>query len=260
MKLYFPFVSLGTIILMSKYASTHQFLHDQVPLLPNCDYLNFLNFDAHNRCMLPAVYSLRHFWNHMAIIKLSLTPDMTEGKHFFHWLSSRVANNQQQDGPWRYLMASFDESSVDESSINDFNVFLSQFIIKPCNPYPQLYSTIECKTLDEVFYHEFLLWGMPLCVVDMYVRNLLIVIYRFLCRVFGSLFDQDNLQQYFTLLYNTLTDYNRFAQCGNRNMYSSWLALADATFCSPDLDAEDQEDHEDQDNHQAADSLGITLA
>lgn len=220
MRLCFPVIYMATVFLVGN-ASSHLFR--DLPLSPGFRYLEFLDFNIHNDCMMPVAYSIHHFWNHMAILQLSLTPEMTEAKRFINWLSCRLETNQQPAGLW--------EASVDESSVDDFNVFLSQIIIKPFQPYPQLYSTVEFKTRNEVFYHEFLLWGMPRCVVDMYVRNLLIIIYRFLCEVFDNLFDKDNLHYHFTLLYNALTNHNRFAQCGDRNTYSNWLALADAAFC-----------------------------
>jgi len=209
------------LAIASSLASSHQFR--ELHLSANFQYLEYLSFDTHSKC-IPSIetYTLRHFWNHLGILNLSLMHNLPEERSFFSWLTSHITIFDEEEY----------EAIVDRTSIEDFDNFLETVIIKPTQPYPNLYSSIDCLTLNQVYFHEFVLWGMPRCVVDMYSRNLLIFMYRFLCEVYGTLFNEENLRYHFTLVYNSLTNYDRFAQCGDINTYSHWLSLVDAKFCS----------------------------
>lgn len=219
---------LAVLAVASSLASSHKF--HEVPLVPDFHYLEYLSFETHSHCICTSTesYTLRHFWNHVGILNLSLMHNLSEERLFFNWLTLQITIFEDQDqGEFGAAAA-----AVDENSINDFNRFLETIIVKPVQPYPDLYSSIECLTLNQVFFHEFVLWGMPRCVVDMYSRNLLIFMYRFLCKVYGNLFNEGNLHHHFTRVYNSLTNHDRFAGCGDIHTYSHLLSLVDAQFCS----------------------------
>lgn len=201
--------------------------------IPDFDYYLCLDFASHQDFVLANVkglYTQRHFWNHLCILRQAL-PQSNMYPFFEHatdYMAYHFKANAERD------------MQTDHSSLEFFRLLLSHLI--DCDPpltQPEYWhnpgsSTIpEYLSLVNIYQKEIQIWnnlgvGWDIrCIIDLIARNYLLLIISYL--VFLG-FDIFQLSREGTHMYQTLTNYERFHQCGSVNTYANILSQADLIF------------------------------
>jgi hypothetical protein len=197
---------------------------------------HFFNIDLTSLPPMRNGYSDRHFWHQSALMSLSIlmsTPDPSADEDMFSLLNDINCHFPSPciDHMFVSTAGTGSDDRIDIDMIDLFDVLLDQMVEKPTMLMlsRHLIDTNRGNTIEELYRQRITQWGVKICVIDLINRNYLVMMHRFFIAntLRSELFPSEHN---FEELYFWLTDYNRFSDCGDLNMYSNVLARMDAMF------------------------------